>query len=451
MFRHVFINLIFIAAMLLFNGCDQEKTDSAMHVDGIKLNVWAHAGQEAERKVLQSLVVEFNKSFNAHANNNRPGVYVKLTFLPEQSYNAQVQAAALAGDLPDILEFDGPYLYNYIWQNHLLPLETRLPQSVINNLLPSIVSQGTYQQHLYSVGMFDSGLGLYARKSALEKISARIPHGASDAWSIAEFNEILTKLAKRDKGQVNSNYKSTANSVLDLKLNYVGEWFTYGFSPILQSANADLVNRAAYKSSSGTLNNATAVSALQHVQNWIKQGWVDPNLDDAAFVSGRVVFSWVGHWEYARYKKAWQDDLIIVPLPDFGHGSKTGQGSWSWGVSKKSSYPEAAVRFIRFLLEDKQVLRMSKVNGAVPATRSAVQQSRLYGEHGDLHLFAQQLLQGNSVARPKTPGYPAITIAFQEAFQQIRNGGNVKQALDNASKKIDQDINDNHGYPYISR
>ena len=46
-----------------------------------------------------------------------------------------------------------------------------------------------------------------------------------------EFNQILGKLAARDSDQ----------AVLDIKLNYTGEWYTYGFSPLLQSAGADLI------------------------------------------------------------------------------------------------------------------------------------------------------------------------------------------------------------------
>ncbi|MCG6936698.1 MAG: sugar ABC transporter substrate-binding protein [Gammaproteobacteria bacterium] len=425
--------LLVLPLMSLLPACDRnndQQDDTSK--DAITIQAWAHAGQAAERLVLKKQVEQFNQQTD--------DIDIELTFVPERDYNAQVQAAALAGDLPDILEFDGPYLYNYIWQQQLLPLETLLPAAVIDDLLPSIVVQGTYGQHLYSVGVFDSGLGLYARKSALSRINARIPQSAADAWRIAEFNNILLKLAQQDDD----------GAVLDLKLNYGGEWFTYGFSPVLQSAGADLIDRDSYQHSRGVLNSDAAIAALQYVQSWIQNGRVDPNLDDAAFVSGRVALSWVGHWEYSRYKQAWQDDLVILPLPDFGEGSRTGQGSWNWGITTRCAQPQAAAEFIRFLLQTDQVLAMSNVNGAVPGTRSAVQRSASYGEKGELHLFADQLLQGVAVPRPRTPAYPIITTAFQQAFQQIRNGANVKQALDKAATIIDQDIRDNQGYPFLT-
>jgi len=428
-----FLVKVFIAFLFLsINACDRQ-TEQTQTGGAATIKVWAHAGQEAERRVLQAQVARFNYQ--------SPATNLELVFIPERDYNAQVQAAALAGDLPDILEFDGPYLYNYIWQNQLRSLDELLPVSLLNDLIPSIVDQGTYDGHLYSVGAFDSGLGLYARKSALKKIHARLPESAADAWSVAEFEDILKRLAQQDEDK----------AVLDLKLNYRGEWFTYGFSPVLQSAGADLIDRKDYQTSQNIINSPAAASALQHVQNWITQGYVDPNLDDAAFISGRVAISWVGHWEYPRYHETFENDLMVVPLPDFGHGSRTGQGSWNWGITRNSQHPEAAAKFIAFLLQPGEVLAISNANVAVPGTKSAIQLSPLYSEHGVLRLFAEQLLEGVAVPRPKTPAYPVITTEFQNAFQQIRNGGNVKEALDVAARNIDQDIRDNQGYPFINQ
>ena len=422
-----------LVVSVLLAACDKQPGTETVKSDGVRLEVWSHAGQEAERRVLQSQVERFNQQSTK--------TKINLTFIPERDYNAQVQAAALAGDLPDILEFDGPYLYNYIWQGQLLPLENLLPGAVLDDILPSIMAQGTHGKHLYSVGIFDSGLGLYARKSALEKIQVRIPHSTKDAWSAEEFSDVLLRLAKHDED----------GAVLDLKLNYRGEWFTYGFSPILQSAGSDLIDRENYQASNNVINSDSAISAMQRLQNWIAKGYVDPNLDDAAFLTGRVAISWVGHWEYARYKEAHKQDLIVLPLPDFGHGSRTGQGSWNWGITRNNLHPEVAGQFIAFLLQTGEVLAMSNANAAVPGTKSAVQLSALYGEQGELRLFADQLVNGFSVPRPKTPAYPVITTEFQNAFQHIRNGGNVKDALDTAARKIDQDIRDNQGYPFLAK
>jgi len=90
---------------------------------------------------------------------------------------------------------------------------------------------------------------------------------------------------------------------------------------------------------------------------------------------------------------------------------------------------------------------MTAANGAVPATLRAIARSPLYGEEGPLRLFSRQLMEGFSVPRPQTPAYPVITSVFQQAFIDIRNGGDVQAALGRAAETIDQDIRDNKGYP----
>lgn len=419
--------IIFCFAIVTACGSNPNPADGP-----IELTLWFHSAQPSEREVMTSQVDWFNQS--------QDDIRVRMTVIPEGSYNGQVQAAAVARDLPDLLEFDGPYVYNYVWQGILIPLGDRLSTEIQNDLLPSIVAQGTYRDRFYSVGVYDSGLGLYARRSRLEAIEARIPDGPGNAWTLEEFEEILADLAETDPD----------GKVLDLKLNYGDEYFTYAFSPPIQSGGGDLIDRSDYQSADGVLNGPEAVGVMTRYQQWMERGLVDLNLDDAAFTAGRVALSWVGHWEYGRYRDAAGDDLLVLPLPDFGNGTRTGQGSWNWGITRDCDHPEAAVRFLEFLLSPEEILAMTQANGAVPAIRTAISRSELYGEDGPLRLFAVQLLEGYGVPRPRTPAYPIISSAFARAFHAVRNGADVQKTLDRAVRVIDRDIAENEGYPPVA-
>lgn len=428
MFKPLYRILAFTILLLaLLVGCVRNTLSEGT------LQVWAHAGQDAERKTLQEQVKRFNAS--------QEEITVNLTFIPEGSYNAQIQAAALSGDLPDVLEFDGPFIYNYVWQQNLIAIDDLISDEIRADLLPSIIQQGTYNDRLYSVGTFDSGLGMYARRSMLEEAGIRIPTGNADAWTAEEFDGAIAALAEKDPD----------GQVLDLKLNYTGEWFTYAFMPMLRSAGGGLIDRTDYQNATGVLNGPESLAAMDRLQTWIEKGYVDPNVDDAAFPTGRVALSWVGHWVYPNYAEVLGDDLAILPLPNFGEGSKSGQGSWNWGITAKSKNPQAAMKFLEFLLQPEEVLAMTNANGAVPATKTAIARSELYREGGPLRLFSSQLLNDKTVPRPQTPAYPVITSAFQEAFNNIRNGLDVNKALDKAAIEIDIDIEDNQGYPDVSK
>jgi multiple sugar transport system substrate-binding protein len=89
---------------------------------------------------------------------------------------------------------------------------------------------------------------------------------------------------------------------------------------------------------------------------------------------------------------------------------------------------------------------MTNANGAVPARKSAIEQSELYAEGGPLNVFVQQL-SSYAIPRPVTPGYPTITSEFATAVDDIVSGADVQETLDKAVAAIDQDIQDNDGYP----
>jgi multiple sugar transport system substrate-binding protein len=405
------------------------------------ISAWFHVASDrndpaaAERATVEKQVAAFNRS--------QRDVRVRLITLPRGEYNGEVRAAAASGHLPDVLDLDGPFLYNYAWSGKLKPLDSCVPRRLLDDLLPSIRQQGSYAGRIWGLGTFDSGLGLYVRPSILRKIGARIPTGPDDAWSAAEFTDILHRLRR-------AGYRRP----LDLKLNYIAttpEWPAYGFSPAVQSAGGDLIDRRNYREVDGILNGAEAVEALTIIQRWVRDGLVDPNADDAAFVQERSPISWVGHWLYPHYRGAFPDDLAIVPLPDFGRGAVTGMGSWQWGISVNTADGDAAWRFLEFLLRDEQVRQMATANGAIPARTSVARRSKTFGPGGHEHLYLQQLEGGTARPRPQTAAYPAITAAFAIAVREIFAGRPVQPALDDAARRIGKDLDAHQGYPAPKR
>src|SRR5213083_804397 len=308
-------------------------------------------------------------------------------------------------------------LYNYAWSGYLIPLDKYVSSQMRADFLPSILQQGTYNHHLYSLGQYDSGLGFYANKHYLREAGVRIPT-INSPWTLSEFNAILARLKHVEGVQY----------PLDLNMNVGGgEWFTYGFSPFVESFGGDLINRSTYRSAIGALNGPDAVAAMTWFQGLFKQGYSNPlPVDNTDFSSGRSALSWIGHWVYPAYSQALGDNLLVLPAPNLGTGAKTGMGSWSWGITSSCKTPDAAWQVLNFILSPNEIARMSNANGAIPARKSVIVQSRLYAPYGPLYVFVQQLQIGIAEPRPITPAYPAITSAFSEAVINITTGANVK-------------------------
>jgi multiple sugar transport system substrate-binding protein len=423
----ILISLIMVGVIILSGFAPGKSAAEATTVE-----VWFHSGKGEEREVLDEQVVEFNAMQDA--------IVIEAVQLPEGSYNDQVNAAALAGDLPCLLDFDGPFLYNYAWSGYLAPLDDYVSDELKADFLPSIINQGTYGGNLYSLGTFDSGLAIWGNKMYLDAAGVRIPTGIDDAWTQAEFVEALEKLQALDD----------VAYAIDFKMNYgAGEWFTYGFAPMMQSWGGDLIEREEYMSAEGVLNGPESVEAMTFFQSLFADGYAnaEPAGDDCFYGDKSCALAWVGHWMWGPHSEGLGDDLVLLPMPMFGEKAATGMGSWNWGLTTSCENPDAAWEFLNFLVSPEEILHMTNANGAVPARKSAIEMSDLFGEGGPLNIFVQQLEGGVALERPVTPAYPVITSAYAEAVNNIVAGADVQEELDKAVETIDLDIEDNQGYP----
>lgn len=431
-----------VAAALMLAACGSSSgggTDSSSPSSTAKptgtIKVWAQQGQPGEVKAAQDEVAAFNAS--------QSDIKVELTLLPQATYG-QTIATTSVDKLPDAFEFDGETLGALVYAQKLAPLEGVISKETLDAQLPSLQAEGTYpgDGKRYSVSQYDSGLGLWGNKELLTAAGVtEIPTTIDAAWTAQQFYDVVGKLAAKDKG----------GKGLDIKENYAGTWPGYAFTPIVNGAGFPLVNDG---SANGNLNNAKVASTFTDFAKM--RALTDPNTDDKAFTGKRVGLSWCGHWCYPDYSKAIGANLVLIPLPNFGIGTKSGQGSHSWAVSAGSKNQAAAGKFLEFVVADAQIKAVTDANGAVPGTQSAIAASDLYKEGGPLNLYAQQLAKTcgsnpptqDCVTVPRTisPAWPVINDKFSQAFWNIWKGADAQAELDKAAKAIDLDYQDNDGY-----
>jgi multiple sugar transport system substrate-binding protein len=266
----------------------------------------------------------------------------------------------------------------------------------------------------------------------------RIPTVAAP-WSLVEFEQAMERLSELEEVLYALNLAVYATGT---------EFYSYAYAPILQGFGGDLVSRSTVPRARGVLDGAESVAAMKHFRQWFDNGWTKAEFDHTdEFEKQLVSLSWTGHWKYAAYRAALGKDLVLLPLPDFGHGIKTGMGSWAWAISSTCSDPQGAWAFIKHLMSVQEIERITDVNGAIPARHSVTARSPLYSETGPLRIFAQQLQSGDGVPRPPTPAYGTISEAFRAAVSEIIGGRDVQAALSDAALRIDADIAANRSYP----
>ena len=402
--------------------------------DREEVTIWWHSSGAAE--IYEAQVQRFNESQDQYR--------AVITEIPGgavsgSGYNDAVNAAAVAGDLPCILDLDGPFLYNYAWAGFLEPLDAYLPEGYMDDFLPSIREQGTYNGQLYAIGPSDSVTGLVSTRPVLEAVGARIPDGLADPWTFEEFNEYMRAIQELE----------TTDYALDLKMNFgAGEWYTYGFSPWLQSYGGGLIDRTDYQTAEGVLNSEDSIEFMTWLQSLFEEGYATLTpADNFEFVNGNAGMGIFVNWMYNDYKEAYGDDLVILPAPDFGEGPVSGMGSWAWAMSSQCENKEGAWALLEYLLEGEQIEEWTSEFGSLPARISLLDATDRWQEGADMYILRRQLEEGVAVPRPVTPAYPVITASYATAMDNIIKGADVAAELDAAVDQIDQNIEDNSGYP----
>ena len=403
------------------------------HAATTTITFWAMQGQTGEVNAAKQEVAAFNSIHD--------DIEVKLVF--KDSMGTTLDATK-ADALPDVFEYDGETLAHLVYDGKLLKLNGVVAPATLNNALTSIKSQNTASDgNTYAVSQYDSGLTLWGNKAMLKAAGVSYPTTWDKAWTAAQFTDVLKKLAAKAPGK----------KAIDFKENYGigGGWAGYAFTPIANSTGTQLLNSSKSKSAFAT---AKVAAALKTWASW-KQ-FSDPSADDSAFTKKRVALAWVGHWAGPAIRTALGKDAVLIPLPNFGAGSKSGQGSHSLAISSKTKNAAAAAKFLEFITQDQWINNLTKQNGAVPASKSALANNKDYAKGGLLALYGEQLaascgekvptVKCVTVPRSITPAWPTINTEFSKAAQAIWDGGDALTALKKAAKAIDQNIADNGGY-----
>ncbi len=390
------------------------------------LSMWYHgAGNEVESKIVNQIISDFNSA--------QTDWKVELQSFPQAAYNDSVVAGALAGNLPDILDVDGPVMPNWAWAGYMQPLT--IDETKIANFLPG--TKGVWDGKLYSIGLWDAAVALVTRQSTLDELGLRTPT-LEAPWSKDEFMAALDAAKAAGKWEF----------ALDLGMAWTGEWYPYAFSPFMQSFGGDIVDRSTYKTAEGAINGEAAVAFGNWWQGLFRGGYAqatqDPADRDSGFASGKYAFSWNGNWAALGALAAFED-TVFLPAPDLGNGPKIGAASWQFGVSATSKHPEGAAAFIEFALQDKYLADFSNGIGLIPATPSAAAMTENYKAGGALEPFFG-LSQGQALVRPVSPGYVVAAKVFEKAVADIANGADVAATLDAAADEINADIEKNGGY-----
>ena len=104
-----------LAALAACGGGSGGDTSASAGSGKGTITVWAHQGQTSEDTALQNAVKSFNSS--------QSKIKVELKLIPGNDYTKTITATD-ASKLPDVMEFDGPTMANFVYNKKLAAIDS---------------------------------------------------------------------------------------------------------------------------------------------------------------------------------------------------------------------------------------------------------------------------------------------------------------------------------------
>lgn len=387
-------------------ACSNSSSSSGNDSDEKSVTLWVQYSEEsAEGQVMAQSIKDFNA-------NNGKGYTAKVEYIPRSGsgggYEDKVNAALTTNTLPDVLTLDGPNTAAYAKSGILAPIDEYISNR--DDLLPSIVEEGTYDGKLYSLGYSESGVGIFYNKKMLQDAGvdlASLPT-VDKPWTYDQYNTLFATLTK--------HYNKPA---IDVGFDDHSEWLMYAFTPFIWSSGGDVVTEDGTKST-GVFDNAGSVEAFTFIQGLIKNGYSTITPEKNGFQTGVYPLKMTGSWTMQEMDSQYKDvEYGVLPLPMSPKTKKlvSPTGSWAYGMSRTTKKKEAAGALIDFLGSEQEVYDMSVGNSVLPSRKST--SDRLATEVSEQMKVLLEQNAKTGQARPVLVNYPQVSRVVQNAVTEV--------------------------------
>jgi ABC-type glycerol-3-phosphate transport system substrate-binding protein len=331
----------------------------------------------------------------------------------------------------DAISVDVPMVAGYVSRGYLEPMDKYFTATEKNQFIPSALAAGSWNGVFYAPPMNTSSQLLWYNKGLLTQAGVTVrPSDVNNRLTYEEIEEYARQaLAKLDPNRT--------NGIAGLMFQQVSR--TYQMCAVANSLGEKSIGDDGF-TVEGVINNPGWIKAMTWYRNLYQNGLAlrGYTADEISnlFNSGKVLFMIGGTWTPGQIANT---DYGFAPVPAFkGYENKVGSptGSWHFGVNKASTKKDLAADFIKWITLGEGNTVWLKANTDVPSTKSAI--SAILDNPNADPVMKIAAFEANNTAVPRalTPGYPEYSTIMDAAFEDIRNGSNVKNTLDNAVRDI---------------
>ncbi|MGW9166090.1 ABC transporter substrate-binding protein [Agromyces sp. NPDC055658] len=403
--------------LLALAGCSAAGDDGS---DVTEVTVW-HYWDGTNADTFDAMAEEYNA---AH-----PDVKISTSNVPNADFLTKLRASATSKTLPDIAIGDLVWVPQIEQIGSLADLSDLLPESTIADINPALTSFGTIDGKQVSVPVSANNLAYMYNKTLFEEAGLD-PEQPPTTWE-----ELMTagKAVLEKTGKPGYDLFTQAGDN--------GEGLTWNFQVNLWQAGGEFLTE---DNSAAAFNTPEGEKALQFWVDLIDSG-VSPYAKWGEFEKGQGGSAQEGSWMVGIWAADPPFDFGVgkAPYPSDGVPATNLGGEQAMVFDNSDAESKAAADFLAWFLEPEQVTSWSETTGMLPVTNSVATSSDYLDwvntTEPRLLPYVEQMADAH--ARPNTPLYPKISLAFAQEIETALSGqASVEDALTNAEKAVNDVI-----------
>jgi len=320
----------------------------------LRMMMW---GAPEELAIWKQIVADFQA--------NNPEITVNVEVSEWEAYWTKLKTLLAAGTPPDIFAIDAPYYLDYQTRGVLLNLQPYLDAEP--NLLADVYPQ-TLKAYQTPEGYFGlprdfQTIVVFYNKDMFD--AAGVPYPSPD-WTYDDFRATAKALTlDKDKDGVVDQY-GYATDLWDMELFW---------SEVIWAFGGDIISPDHTQTLIGS---PEARKAWRFIYDMM---FVDKSMPDTTtaaqyggdlFQAGKAAMTTIGHWAVPGYAEAGLN-FDVVQMPAGPAGRATSVNSAGFVIAKNTKYPDAAWKFLKFVISTPAQTRLAELGFACPVLKSVAE------------------------------------------------------------------------------
>ena len=441
--RYLFVFVLTFSFVIA--GCQSDAEEPAPAEEGeaaAPVEETAPPAEEVEPVTLRFMFPEgagrgpgFESAIAAYEDMN-PHITIEMESVPFREYGGLLPVQ-FAGDSPaDVALVDSSAVISYAYNGAIVPLGDIFEQADVDDFLPSLVAQSTFDGQMYGAPFFISTQGVFYNVDMFAAAGVEAPTTVEDAWTWPEFVENVSKVA--------ASAESDAGDVWGLTFLSNPPGSISWSLPVIRSNGEPGSNTFMALSPDGTevsgyLDTPEALEAYQFWQDlYVAHGLAPQGDVPDAFGNGQAA-TMISFSAWGSVLNNVFPDLNwdIMPIP-YLETHVVHASHFMPTVAAKSENQDEAKAFVQFLSSVEGFMAYYEVTSDMPARISLLNDLEEF-QVRPLSIFKDELLTV-AYAAPGGPGGAIYGEIVGSLLVDIAQGADIEAAVDAAVTELDAQL-----------